>query len=250
MASAIAADRAINRYGRDAVHLWFANTSWEDQDLHRFLADCLARWGGEIEEYRDGRTPLEVAEDEHIIPNQKLAPCTHRLKIEPFAKFIERHPKPVTVLIGMKWTEGHRMKTPKDRYEAIPGVYVDFPLLWEPVFSEPEMDVVRSWGIEPPRLYKLGFSHNNCGGRCVKQGQAEWQRLRLTFPERFAEVRDWEQEQIAAGGAKAQYALLRDRKGGTLKPLTLKALEERTKGVAHVPPAPPEDRFDCFCSAA
>ena len=32
IASAVAADRVIGRYGDD-VELWFADTSWEDDDL-------------------------------------------------------------------------------------------------------------------------------------------------------------------------------------------------------------------------
>ena len=32
-ASAVAADRVIERYGSDSVTLWFADTLWEDEDL-------------------------------------------------------------------------------------------------------------------------------------------------------------------------------------------------------------------------
>lgn len=45
-ASAVAAERAIVRYGRRNVLLWFADTAWEDEDLYRFMADCMQRWGG------------------------------------------------------------------------------------------------------------------------------------------------------------------------------------------------------------
>lgn len=248
MASAIATDRAIARYGRENVHLWFANTSWEDEDLHRFQDDCLRRWGGEIEEYRDGRNPLQVAEDEHIIPNPQLATCTFRLKIEPFTKFIERYPKPVTVLIGMKWSEGHRMDTPRRRYEAIEGVSADFPWLWKPLEYRPEEEVIRSWGVEPPRLYALGFPHNNCGGRCVKQGVGEWERLRLHFPDEYRAVSEWEERMRAKGEKWADRAILRDRSGGEVKPLTLAGLAARGEPVVGEPVQ--EDMFSCFCSAA
>ena len=88
VSSAFATDRAIERYGRENVKIWFADTSWEDDDLHRFMGECMARWGGELLYYKDGRTPLEVADDEHIIPNYRLAPCTRVLKIEPFMRFL------------------------------------------------------------------------------------------------------------------------------------------------------------------
>ena len=57
---------------------------------------------------------------------------------------------------------------------------------------------MREWlereGIEEPRLYKLGFSHNNCGGFCVKAGQAHFALLLKTMPERFAFHEKKEQE--------------------------------------------------------
>lgn len=244
-ASAVAADRAIERYGREHVHLWFADTSWEDDDLHRFQADCLRRWGGEIETHRDGRTPLEVAEQRSIIPNQKAAPCSFALKIEPFVRYVTAAAKPLTVLLGMTWAEGHRLDAPRKRYEAIEGVSVDFPWLWKPLEYRPASEVVRSWGIEPPRLYALGFPHNNCGGRCVKQGQREWLRLRDAFPERFAEVRDWEQRQRAKGGPRADYAIVRDFAGGEVTALPLAELERRREVVERQPML--DDLFSCFC---
>ena len=38
-ASAVAADRILKRYGPENTTLWFADTSWEDEDLYRFLED-------------------------------------------------------------------------------------------------------------------------------------------------------------------------------------------------------------------
>jgi hypothetical protein len=250
-ASAVAAERAIARYGRDRVDLWFADTSWEDEDLYRFLAECVARWGGELITGRDGRTPLQVAEDKQLIPDNAHAPCARALKIEPLNRWLTTAPRPMTNLIGLDWREPHRVKRASERFDETLGVALDFPLLWKPYEYRPYSEVVRSWGIEPPRLYALGFPHNNCGGRCVKQGQAEWLRLKATFPERFAEVRDWEQEQRAKGGARANYSILRDRRGGDTKRLTLAELEARH---AADPPdlldllASEDDRSACFCT--
>lgn len=247
IASAVAADRAIARYGREHVDLWFADTSWEDEDLYRFLDDCLGRWGGDLIRHRDGRTPLEVAEDVKLIPNQKRAPCSRILKQEPFKAYLATCPKPCTVLLGLDWREMHRHQRPREAYEAVPGVGVDFPLLWPPLTDE-YAAIVTAWGIRVPRLYTLGFPHNNCGGRCVRQGRAEWQRLNATFPERFAEVRDWEREQRAKGGARANYAIQRDRRGGTLRPMTLAEVETLPAVAGDLPlPAEVDDRFGCFC---
>ncbi len=246
-ASAVATDRAIDRYGRNAITLWFADTGWEDEDLYRLLADLMKRWGGDLMIHRDGRTPLQVAEYEQIIPNQKHAPCSRSLKIRPFVKFLEAQPKPLTVLLGLDWKEQHRMEAPKRHYEAIEGVTVDYPLLWKPIEYRPYQEVVREWGIDPPRLYAMGFPHNNCGGRCVKQGIGEWIRLHHHMPERFAEVRDWEQAQRAKGGPRADYGMVRDRTGGDVKSMTLAELEQREFPAPDDEPSQ-DDMFGCMCA--
>lgn len=245
VASAVAADRAIERYGREHVVLWIADTSWEDDDLWRFIGDLMARWGGDLIRYQDGRTPLEVAEDVKLIPNQRRAPCSRILKIEPFAKFIELRSKPLTVLLGLDWKEQHRMEAPRRNYESIAGVTVDYPLMWKPLEYRPYQEVIKSWGIEPPRLYRYGFPHNNCGGRCVKQGIREWIRLQHHFPDRFVEVRDWEQAQRAKGGPRAEYGILRDRAGGDLRAVTLAELEARNEPIDDEPST--DDMFGCMC---
>lgn len=243
VASAVAAERAIKRYGRDRVTLWMADTNWEDADLWRFVFDCCVWWQIPPIIYRDGRTPLEVAEHEQIIPNQKHAPCSRTLKIRPFVKFLKAHPKPVTALLGLDWKEPHRMEAPRKNYETIEGVTVDYPLLWKPIEYRPYQEVVREWGIDPPRLYAMGFNHNNCGGRCVKQGIGEWIRLRHHFPSRFDEVKLWEQLQRAKGGARATYGIIRDRTGGDVKSMTLAELDNRE--IDDRPST--DDMFGCMC---
>lgn len=243
IASAVAADRAIERYGRDAVRLWFADTSWEDPDLHRFMRDCMQRWGGELVVHKDGKTPLQVAEDRQIIPNNRMAPCSFELKIAPFRRYLQTLADRPTILLGLDWREQHRHVAPKRNYGEL-GYLVDFPLLWKPIEYRPYVDVVKSWGIDPPRLYALGFPHNNCGGRCIRQGQREWRRLLSTFPERFAEVRDWESEQRKRPGGRRGKSILRLKMAGESRPLPLEMLEE-LGGVDGSPTQ--DDLFSCFC---
>lgn len=246
VASSVSADRSIARYGRDANILWVSDVRWEDEDNWRFMDECIARWGGVLVTYADGRNPLQVAEDKSIIPNQRIAPCSLELKIKPFVAFLKTIPKPVTVHLGLDWKETHRMARPKANYEAIEGVTVDYPLMWKPLEYRPYQEVVRDWGIEPPRMYAAGFSHANCGGRCVKQGVGDWNRLRLWNYARFAEVRDWEQAQRAKGGARTTYAICRDMTGGEVKPLTLLEIEKRAQPSDDQPSQ--DDMFACMCS--
>lgn len=88
LSSALVVERVIERYGKSSVDIVFMDTLVEDEDNYRFMADCQARWGKEIIRLCDGRTPRQVAEDKHIIPNQKLAPCTFELKIKPFTNWL------------------------------------------------------------------------------------------------------------------------------------------------------------------
>ena len=244
-ASAVAADRVINRYGQDSVSLWFADTLWEDEDLYRFLVDLEARWGMTIKRFTDGRTPLEVAEDKKLIPDSQKAPCSQELKQKPFLAYIKAQPKPLTVHLGLSWDEEHRMGKPKEIYEGVEGVKVDFPLLWKPLPYMSYTKTIQDWGIKAPRLYELGFPHNNCGGRCVRQGIREWVRLKRTMPERFREVSDWEQAQRKKDVRRSTRSILKDRRGGTATALTLKALDGRqdTDQIEMFP----GDSFGCFC---
>lgn len=245
LTSAVAADRALQRYGREYVTLCFADTSWEDGDLYRFLDDLSSRWDHPIKRVVDGRSPLDVAEEKCLIPNSRMAPCSYELKGAPLDGM--RSPGS-TLLMGLDWREQHRIEKVRARFALTEGL-VDFPLLWKPMELRPYYTVVQSWGIKPPRLYDLGMSHNNCGGRCVRQGQAQWLNLRRSFPERFEEMRLWEEAQRAKGGARANASFLRDRRGGDTSPLTLTELAVRYPPNAELfEDTGKDDQSSCLCN--
>lgn len=204
LASALAAERVIERYGRDQVGLWFADTLYEDEDLYRFLDDLMKRWRGVLYWYTDGRTPLEVAEHKKLIPCNMAAPCSYELKVKPFRSLVQAMPHLPIIYIGLDHWEKRRLCSVKESYaKALPDAQIEYPLLWQ-IETRPLTQVCRQdWNIEPPRLYTLGFPHNNCGGRCVRQGIAEWKRLALHFPDRFTACEEWEQDQRDKGGARA-----------------------------------------------
>ena len=244
VASAVATDRGIKRYGKENIHLWFADPNFEDEDLYRFLDDLESYWGKEIMRFRTKDNPLTIAEKKKIIPNSLIAPCSEELKIKPFTKFIKEYKKPVVVLLGLDWSEQHRMKAPTFYYEKIEGAKVEYPLMWKPynfdIFQE-----VRSWGIEIPKLYKMGFAHNNCGGRCFRQGIKEWQRLLINIPQRFTQMRDWEDTQRMSNDARKNRTICTDQSTKPRKSLTLAEIEKREiENISYGQ----EDLFSCFCS--
>lgn len=213
------------RYGKQRTDIVFMDTLIEDDDNYRFMDDCRRRWGVPITVLTEGRTPYQVAEDKHIIPNQKIAPCTFRLKIELFTAWLKERENSV-IHIGYDFTEAHRCEPTATAY-AKHGWAVQFPLLWKPIETRPYPDVARQdWGIEPPRMYAMGYSHANCGGLCVKQGHGDWLRTLLNFPERYRQAEDWEQE-MRDHPTRKNYAILRDRSGGETKPMTLREFRMR-----------------------
>lgn len=237
LSSAITIERMLNRYGKKNCEIVAMDTLAEHPDNWRFAADCQARWEKEIVILCDGRDPYQVAEDKHIIPNQKIAPCTFELKIEIFRKYLQQFTKPVTVHIGYDIFEAHRCEATENSYKS-EGYGIDFPLLWKPIEHRPYSQVVRDdWGIEPPHTYSLGFSHANCLKKgCVKMGQGDWIRFYINFPDAYLERETWEQR-MREHPTRQNYAILRDQSNGTVKPLTLKELRERYEGDKKLQPS-------------
>lgn len=235
--SAVAADRAINRYGADNVELVFADTLIEDEDNYRFLVDLEKRWGKTITRLVEGRTPLQVSEDEHIIPNHRIAPCTRVLKIEPIVKHVKSLQDDgytVVMIIGMNAKDAKpradkpdgRLGAPRRNWGSM-ACHVIYPLLWSPVDFDSEV-TVKAWGIQPPEMYTKGYKHANCGGACVKQGQGDWRRTLTHYPARFAEYEAWE-AQMRLDPRFAEYAFLRDYKDGDYTRKTLAQLRAETE---------------------
>jgi hypothetical protein len=76
-----------------------------------------------------------------------------------------------------------------------------------------------------PRLYTLGFPHNNCGGWCCKMGLAQARHLLNVMPDRFRWHEEQERQVREAIGPSAGTAL-RFRGGGRSRPVTLQQFRE------------------------
>lgn len=96
--------------------------------------------------------------------------------------------------VGIDWTEIHRCEAIKKNWAPYT---VEFPMCDKPYLTKIDMQKeLEKIGIEIPRLYKMGFSHNNCGGFCCKAGQGHWANVLETMPEKFKEYEEKEQEII------------------------------------------------------
>ena len=220
-----AAMRTIERHGRDDVRLLFTDTSMEDEDLYRFLDDSERQLGITIDRVCDGRTPWDVYKEKRMIGNTRIDPCSSELKRKAGHKWLAENAPRSTIVFGIDWTEMHRIGPLKSRYGEM-NFDVEAPMIDAPWMTKGD---VLAWmkleGLEPPRLYAMGFAHNNCGGFCCRAGQAHFATLLVAMPERYAE-----HEAKEANMRKyldKDVAILRDRRGGKTRPMTLATLRKR-----------------------
>lgn len=218
------AKRVAARHGADGITLLFADTLCEDPDLYRFLDEAAADVGAPLVRISEGRTPWQVMSDENIIGNSRIDPCSKILK----RKFLDRWRNEnctvgdTVIYVGIDWTESHRLETIRKR--TAPWRY-EAPLCEPPYLSRGEVfDQLRVAGIKPPKLYEQGFPHNNCAGACVKAGQAQWALLLRTNRKLYLEREAWEDGMRERVG---NHSILKDRRGGQTKPLSLRAFRHR-----------------------
>lgn len=229
----------------DRVILLTADTMAEDADNWRFATECVAQMPrAEWVRLADGRTPMQVGRDERVVPNNRMAVCSRVLKRDLLRAHMEAtyDPTDSIVYLGFDWTEEHRMAAARPHWEpwTIAAPLMDPPFMTKAQILAAHRD---DRGIEPCLLYLQGFSHANCGGACVRGGQAQWALLLRVNRDRYLE---WESEEEATRKLLGKdVTILRDRTGGTLEPLTLRAFRLRLE--AQPPLFDADDWGACGC---
>lgn len=202
-ASYISAKRIIDKFGRDNTTLLFADTNYEDPDLYRFISDAEKVLGMQVTRIEDGRNPWQVFHDVKFLGNSRVDPCSNILKRELMDNWLkENYPDPTGVVcwVGIDKFEEHRLLGSKDGKKPglakrkLPYIYKSILLEKPWPMKEDMLRELKDDGIEVPNLYKLGFSHNNCGGFCIKAGKAHYRLAFETMPQRYLE---WETREDA-----------------------------------------------------
>jgi hypothetical protein len=217
-----AAKRVVTKHGAADVTLLFTDTRMEDKDLYRFLDEAAANVGAPLVKIAEGRNPWHVFFDERFLGNSRVDPCSKILKRQMSEKWLKENcdPENTVCYVGIDWSEVHRFISIRDRHGA-KGWRYEAPMCDAPYTSKADMfDMLKSAGIRLPRLYELGFSHNNCGGFCIKAGQGHFANLLRALPEVYAKHEDMEQALRTYLGKPV--TILTDRTGGTKKPMTLR----------------------------
>lgn len=219
--------RVVDEHGPDAVTLLVANTNSEAPDWLPFVEACATDLEARLVVLDNGgRSIWDVFREARFLGNTRVDVCSRVLKREPIRAWLEENTDPAetTLVLGFDWTEEHRHHRAAPRWAPWP---VLSPLCHEPYVQKAEvLGMLRERGIPEPPMYAEGFPHNNCGGACVKAGQAQWRLLLEKHPERYAEA---EQQEEALRVELGDVAILRDRRGGTTKPLTLRRFRQQAE---------------------
>lgn len=239
------AKRVVAKHGTDNLWLLFADTLIEDEDLYRFLEEAVDNIGGQFVRIKDGRDPWQVFHDVGILGNTRIDPCSKHLKRDLLDAYLAENfdPANTTVYVGIDWSEEHRFTAMSAR-KAEAGWHYEAPLCDPPyLLKNVLLAMLEAELIRPPRLYGMGFPHNNCGGFCVKAGHATFKMLLQNFPDRY---KNHEAEEFFFRWVHSQpFTILRDRRGGKTKQLSLEDFRKRIEAKQRI------DEFDfggCGCA--
>lgn len=232
------------------IVLLTADTRVEDEDNWRFAFEVVNRLPGvQWVLLCDGRTPMQVGRDKRIVPNNRMAACSQILKRDLIRKYLDAtfDPADSVVYLGYDWFEVDRIDSAASHWE--PWVTRNPLFDRTPAMSKPQLlDHMRGVrGIEPPRLYKTGAPHANCGGFCVRGGQVEWRRGLFHNRPRYLE---WEAEEEETRDLLGKdVSILRDRRSKRDKEgqaLSLREFRERIEVNASL--FDPDDSGACGCN--
>lgn len=258
-----AAKRTVARYGADNTTLLFTDTLMEHPDLYRFLPEAAENVGAPLVWIRGNRNIWDVFDDEGMLGNSRIDPCSRVLKREAGEAWINQNCDPgyTALVFGIDWTETHRFdgdplpgqtrrRGVKPRYNALGWPYVHAPMIDPPYMDRRDISAwLQTEGLVRSRSYDDGFVHDNCGGGCIKGGKGHFAHLYRVRPTVYAEWEAGEQRFNDKRPGKPFQTILRDEvTGQPTKPLSLRQLRERIEGGGQI------DMFDiggcgCFVDA-
>ena len=169
-ASAVVAS-IVAKQNPGATVLLYHNTKTEPEDNDRFRRDVSHHLGLPITDISDGRDIWQLFDDEKFLGNQRLTPCSKRLKQDMGDRWIRQN-LPCTVYYGFTSDEQDRADRVTVKMEMM-GASAGFPLI---DLGIPKKEclrrVVDCWEIALPEMYRWA-DHANCVP-CVKGGLAYW----------------------------------------------------------------------------
>lgn len=204
-ASLAVADWVKEQHPDDNIVMYFTDTLWEHPDCYRMLHEGSDKLQLPLLTHSLGINPIQLMFEKKMVYNSMIGDCSKILKMGVAEKFLKRRKVPpveywrnkeflrdpdfitdATLYFGIGFDEMHREGAIKKNWAPFPVVC---PLIENNIWKE---DVLKKYDIEKPELYKIGFAHNNCHGRCVKAGQRHYKLLKEQMPDMFAKIMEQE----------------------------------------------------------
>lgn len=204
-ASLAVADWLKEKCPDDNILMYFTDTHWEHPDCYRMLHEGSDKLQLPLLTHSLGINPIQLMFEKKMVYNSMIGDCSKILKMGVARDFLKKGKRPpveewknveylkdqdfktnATLYFGIGFDEMHREEAIKKNWEPFK---VDMPLIENNIWKE---DVLKKYDIEKPALYKMGFAHNNCHGRCVKAGQGHYKLLKEQMPDVFAKIMEQE----------------------------------------------------------
>lgn len=199
------ADWVKKNYPNDNIVLYFTDTLWEDEDLYRFIKEASDKLKLPLLTHSMGLNPIQLMYKQRVLFNSRIGNCSRVLKMKVASDFLKKGIIPeieywrnkeflkqddfiteATLYFGIGFEEMHREPPIRKNWKPFE---VCMPLIDEIIDNN---EILKKYDIKQPRLYDMGFSHNNCKGRCVKAGQGHFKNLKDKMPDVFDELKEQE----------------------------------------------------------
>lgn len=191
--SAIACKLALQQYGHENVELYYIHIDSAHSDNKRFISD-LEKWYDKkinIVKSKKYADQFEVIEGTGQVNSAYGAACTTYLKKQ--VRFeVQRQYEGALQIFGFEFAvkEINRAVRFSQQYPEANGRY---PLIENKITKVQCADILLKNGIQLPAMYLMGYNNNNCIG-CVKGKKGYWNKIRVDFPEVFAQMALTERE--------------------------------------------------------
>ena len=183
----------------------FIDIATQTRDTRRFAEEAATLLGfppvPEGEEWTPGHLlvleslffgdQFDVIHARRYINGTGGAPCTGALKRDVRKQWeFDNKRDSFTYVWGFDANEKHRINHTIDHNNHVQHL---FPLAERGLSKEAAHAVCRDLGLRRADLYDMGYPNANCVG-CVKGGMGYWNKIRIDFPEVFAEMAALERE--------------------------------------------------------
>lgn len=161
----------------------YCETGSEDHDNARFMYDCEAWFGQPITALRNSkfRDTWDVWQRRRFLAGIAGAPCTGELKIQPRLDF----QRDDDIHVFGYTADSNDVRRAEALRENWPNLTIETPLIERGLTKAACLAMIQSAGIQPPRVYAMGFPNANCIP-CVKATSPDyWALVRQEFPAGF-----------------------------------------------------------------